>query len=107
MPETYYEQSNEKTNEIVFRVVQEQAESMVINPLDHYANPVYEHRASKTRSRSRPHGYTREIAHAIVLPSYSLCYLCHYAVRDDVIRFRYGDEQHLDEALKRIFQYGL
>ncbi|KAL4591280.1 hypothetical protein LXL04_004238 [Taraxacum kok-saghyz] len=28
-------------------------------------------------------------------------------VRDDVIRFRYGDEQHLEEALKRIFQYGL
>ncbi|KAI3791716.1 hypothetical protein L2E82_05578 [Cichorium intybus] len=28
-------------------------------------------------------------------------------VRDYVIRYRYGDEQHLDEALKRIFQYGL
>ncbi|KAK8959776.1 hypothetical protein KSP40_PGU007031 [Platanthera guangdongensis] len=28
-------------------------------------------------------------------------------VRDDVTRFRYGDEQHLDEALKIIFQYGL
>lgn len=28
-------------------------------------------------------------------------------VRDDVIRYRYGDEQHLEEALKRIFQYGM
>ncbi|KAJ9147374.1 hypothetical protein P3X46_029547 [Hevea brasiliensis] len=27
-------------------------------------------------------------------------------VRSDVIRYQYGDEQHLDEALKRIFQYG-
>ncbi|KAL1291838.1 hypothetical protein HN51_060338 [Arachis hypogaea] len=27
-------------------------------------------------------------------------------VKSDVTRFRYGDEQHLDEALKRIFQYG-
>ena len=30
-----------------------------------------------------------------------------YQVRNDFIRFRYGNEQHLDEALKRIFQYGL
>ncbi|TVU06727.1 hypothetical protein EJB05_49955 [Eragrostis curvula] len=28
-------------------------------------------------------------------------------VRSDVTRFRYGDEQHLEEALQRIFQYGL
>lgn len=28
-------------------------------------------------------------------------------VKSDVTRFRYGDEQHLEEALKRIFQYGL
>ncbi|XP_050230560.1 uncharacterized protein LOC126679552 [Mercurialis annua] len=27
-------------------------------------------------------------------------------VRNDVIRYRYGDEQHLEEALQRIFQYG-
>eukprot|EP00271_Cylindrocystis_brebissonii_P003923 TRINITY_DN15195_c0_g2_i1.p1 TRINITY_DN15195_c0_g2~~TRINITY_DN15195_c0_g2_i1.p1 ORF type:complete len:296 (+),score=37.14 TRINITY_DN15195_c0_g2_i1:169-1056(+) len=27
-------------------------------------------------------------------------------VRSDVTRYRYGDEQHLEEALKRIFRYG-
>ncbi|KAE8695251.1 leucine-rich repeat containing protein [Hibiscus syriacus] len=28
-------------------------------------------------------------------------------VRNDFTRYRYGDEQHLDEALKRIFQFVL
>ncbi|KAL4574100.1 hypothetical protein LXL04_020924 [Taraxacum kok-saghyz] len=56
MPETYYEQSTEKTNEIVFGAVQEQAESVVIKPLDH-GNSVYDNNRGKMRSRSR--GYAR------------------------------------------------
>lgn len=56
MAETYYEASTEKTNEIVFGAVQEQAESMVIKPLDHGNHPVYDHRG-KIRSRSR--GFSR------------------------------------------------
>ncbi|MFS7994970.1 hypothetical protein Hanom_Chr12g01112411 [Helianthus anomalus] len=51
MPQTYYEQSTEETKEIVFGAVQEQAESMVIKPLDH-GNSVYDHRG-RVRSRSR------------------------------------------------------
>ena len=46
----------------------------------------------KTRS---PHSH-------VVQPSSS-----YPQVRSDVTRFRYGDEQHLEEALKRIFRYGL
>ncbi|XP_076933296.1 uncharacterized protein LOC143599156 [Bidens hawaiensis] len=57
VPQTYYEQSTEKTNEIVFGAVQEQAESMVIKPLDH-GSSVYDDRGklrSRSRPRSRPH----------------------------------------------------
>ncbi|KAJ0544798.1 putative six-bladed beta-propeller, TolB [Helianthus annuus] len=61
--ETYYEQSTEKTNEIVFGAVQEQAESMVIKPLDH-GSSVYDHRGKiSSRSRSRPRSHSRGFAH--------------------------------------------
>ncbi|KAK9063441.1 hypothetical protein SSX86_017311 [Deinandra increscens subsp. villosa] len=59
--ETYYEESREKTNEIVFGAVQEQGESMVIKPLD-YGNSVYDHRGrirSGSRSRSHARGFAR------------------------------------------------
>ncbi|KAJ9554534.1 hypothetical protein OSB04_018579 [Centaurea solstitialis] len=56
MADTYYEQSAEKTNEIVFGAVQERAESVVIKPLDHGNPMVYDHRG-KVRSRSR--GFVR------------------------------------------------
>ncbi|KAJ0493433.1 putative six-bladed beta-propeller, TolB [Helianthus annuus] len=55
MPQTYYEQSTEETKEIVFGAVQEQAESMVIKPLDH-GNSIYDHRG---RVRSRSRGFAR------------------------------------------------
>lgn len=34
------------------------------------------------------------------------CCVRAFQVRNDVTRYRYGDEQHLEEALKRIFRYG-
>ncbi len=36
----------------------------------------------------------------------SHCAPHHPQLREDVTRFRYGDEQHLDEALNRIFIFG-
>ncbi|KAM7484255.1 hypothetical protein LguiA_000264 [Lonicera macranthoides] len=52
--ETHYEQSTEKTNEIVFGAVQEQNESVDIKPLD-YGGTMYDRR--KIRSRSNSMGY--------------------------------------------------
>lgn len=54
-PDTYYEQSSEKTNEIVFGAVQEQdgqCESVVIKPLDH-RNPIYERHSTRSRVTSK------------------------------------------------------
>ncbi|KAF3431302.1 hypothetical protein FNV43_RR26033 [Rhamnella rubrinervis] len=56
-PYTYYEQNNEKTNEIVFGAVQEQDErrEAVIRPKD-YGNPIYDHH--NIRSRINLRGYS-------------------------------------------------
>ncbi|KAL0334181.1 UNVERIFIED_CONTAM: hypothetical protein Sangu_1574300 [Sesamum angustifolium] len=56
-PQTYYEQTSEKTNEIVFGAVQEQdkpRETMVIKPLDH-GIPPYDHQKIRSRA-SHMHG---------------------------------------------------
>ncbi|KAK3041772.1 hypothetical protein RJ639_000288 [Escallonia herrerae] len=54
IPETYYEQSTEKTNEIVFGAVQQdgQKEPVVIKPLDH-GNPIYERQSTRSRIKSK------------------------------------------------------
>lgn len=57
IPHTYYEQSCEQTNEVVFGAVQEQdgkRESVVIKPVD-YGNPMFDHH--NIRSRSNYTGY--------------------------------------------------
>nr|XP_023903536.1 uncharacterized protein LOC112015367 isoform X1 [Quercus suber] len=57
IPHTYYEQSCEQTNEVVFGAVQEQdgkRESVVIKPVD-YGNPMFDHHS--IRSRSNYMGY--------------------------------------------------
>ncbi|PNY00712.1 NHL domain-containing protein, partial [Trifolium pratense] len=55
---TYYEQSREETNEIVFGAVQEQdKESVVIKPLD-YGDSLYDH--SNMRSRISSIGYIQK-----------------------------------------------
>lgn len=60
-PETYYEQSAEKTNEVVFGAVQEQykpQQSVVIKPLD-YGNTIYDRRTtSRSRISSKGNPYT-------------------------------------------------
>ncbi|CAK7326965.1 unnamed protein product [Dovyalis caffra] len=53
-PHTYYEQSCEKTNEIVFGAVQEQDgkhETMVIKPVD-YGAPIHNHHSIRSRTNS-------------------------------------------------------
>ncbi|KAG4935985.1 hypothetical protein JHK85_050904 [Glycine max] len=58
IPHTYYEQSHETTNEIVFGAVQEQdrkQESVVIKPVD-YGESMYEHNI-RSRMSSMGYGY--------------------------------------------------
>ncbi|XP_043724515.1 uncharacterized protein LOC122671391 isoform X3 [Telopea speciosissima] len=60
-PKTYYEQSYETTNEIVFGAVQEQAgrrEAVVIKAVD-YGEPIYDHRNIRSRGHymGYAHGY--------------------------------------------------
>lgn len=59
IPHTYYEQSCEKTNEIVFGAVQEQEvrrEPVVIKPVN-YGDPIYDHHNIRNRAHSK--GYTQ------------------------------------------------
>ncbi|KAL5759774.1 hypothetical protein ACOSP7_018280 [Xanthoceras sorbifolium] len=61
IPRTYYEQSSEKTKEVVFGAVQEQdgkREAVVIKPVN-YGDPVYDHHniRSRTNFTGYPHGY--------------------------------------------------
>ncbi|XP_020233668.1 uncharacterized protein LOC109813817 [Cajanus cajan] len=61
IPHTYYEQSHETTNEIVFGAVQEQErkqEAVVIKPVDYGESP-YEHHNIRSRMSSMGYGYNR------------------------------------------------
>lgn len=60
-PNTYYEQSSEKTNEIVFGAIQEQGakrEAVVIKPVN-YGDPIYDHQNIRPRANftGYSHGY--------------------------------------------------
>lgn len=57
IPHTYYEQSHERTKEVVFGAVQEmngKREAVVVKPVD-YADPIYNHH--NIRSRGKSMGY--------------------------------------------------
>lgn len=58
-PHTYYEQSCEKTNEIVFGAVQEQdrrREAVIIKPVE-YGDPVFDHHNIRSRINSMSYSY--------------------------------------------------